>query len=124
MQTFKNCIGASNEGVMNIRISNAEKNALAQSKIMIEGLKMNYANLQNDIENTLDLGMEQTTDLGVNLKNLNTEELFSNVYSKADKLMVLARQIKVRVAIHNRLFPDNKMDDLTDSELDFLEGCI
>lgn len=124
MQTFKNCIGASNEGVMNIRISNAEKNALAQSKIMIEGLKMDYANLQNDIENTLDLGMEQTTDLGVNLKNLNTEELFSNVYSKADKLMVLARQIKVRVAIHNRLFPDNKMDDLTDSELDFLEGCI
>lgn len=124
MQTFKNCIGASNEGVMNIRISNAEKNALAQSKIMIEGLKMDYANLQNDIENTLDLGMEQTTDLGVNLKNLNTEELFSNVYSKADKLMVLSRQIKVRVAIHNRLFPDNKMDDLTDSELDFLEGCI
>lgn len=124
MQTFKNCIGASNEGVMNIRISNAEKNALAQSKIMIEGLKMDYANLQNDIENTLDLGMEQTTDLGVNLKNLNTEELFSNVYSKADKLMVLARQIKVRVAIHNRLFPDNKMDDLTDSELDFLESCI
>lgn len=124
MQTFKNCIGASNEGVMNIRISNAEKNALAQSKIMIESLKMDYANLQNDIENTLDLGMEQTTDLGVNLKNLNTEELFSNVYSKADKLMVLARQIKVRVAIHNRLFPDNKMDDLTDSELDFLEGCI
>lgn len=124
MQTFKNCIGASNEGVMNIRISNAEKNALAQSKIMIEGLKMDYANLQNDIENTLDLGMEQTTDLGVNLKKLNIEELFSNVYSKADKLMVLARQIKVRVAIHNRLFPDNKMDDLTDSELDFLEGCI
>lgn len=124
MQTFKNCIGASDKGVMSIRISNAEKNALAQSKIMIEGLKMDYANLQNDIENTLDLGMEQTTDLGVHLKNLNIKELFSDVYSKADKLMILARQIKMRVAIHNRLFPDNKMDDLTNCELDFLNGCI
>ena len=95
MQTFKNCIGASNESVMNVRVSNAEKNALAQSKIMIEKLKMDYANLQNDIENQLDLGMEQTTDLGASLKNLNTEKLFSDIYTKADKLTVLARQIKV-----------------------------
>lgn len=124
MQTFKNCIGASNEGVMNVRISNAEKNALAQSKIMIEKLKMNYANLQNDIENQLDLGMEQTTDLGASLKNLNTEKLFEDIYTKADKLTVLARQIKVRVAIHNRLFPENKMSDLTKEELDFLDKCI
>ena len=40
MQTFKNCIGASNESVMNVRVSNAEKNALAQSKIMSEKRKM------------------------------------------------------------------------------------
>ena len=124
MQTFKNCIGQSNRDVKNIRITNAEKNAIAQSKIMIEGLKMNYANLQNEIENGLDLGMEQTTDLGASLKKLDVESLFSDTYSKADKLMILARQIKVRVSIHNKLFPDNKMDDLTDSELDFLEGCI
>ena len=124
MQTFKNCIGASNESVMNVRVSNAEKNALAQSKIMIEKLKMDYANLQNDIENQLDLGMEQTTDLGASLKNLNTEKLFSDSYTKADKLTVLARQIKVRIAIHNTLFPENKMVDLTKEELDFLKGCI
>lgn len=124
MQTFKNCIGASNESVMNVRVSNAEKNALAQSKIMIEKLKMDYANLQNDIENQLDLGMEQTTDLGASLKNLNTEKLFSDIYTKADKLTVLARQIKVRIAIHNTLFPENKMVDLTKEELDFLKGCI
>ena len=124
MQTFKNCIGASNESVMNVRVSNAEKNALAQSKIMIEKLKMDYANLQNDIENQLDLGMEQTTDLGASLKNLNAEKLFSDIYSKADKLTVLARQIKVRIAIHNTLFPENKMADLTKEELDFLKGCI
>lgn len=124
MQTFKNCIGASNESVMNVRVSNAEKNALAQSKIMIEKLKMDYANLQNDIENQLDLGMEQTTDLGASLKNLNTEKLFDDIYAKADKLTVLARQIKVRIAIHNTLFPENKMADLTKEELDFLKGCI
>lgn len=124
MQTFKNCIGASNESVMNVRVSNAEKNALAQSKIMIEKLKMDYANLQNDIENQLDLGMEQTTDLGASLKNLNTEKLFGDIYAKADKLTVLARQIKVRIAIHNTLFPENKMTDLTKDELDFLKGCI
>lgn len=124
MQTFKNCIGASNESIMNVRVSNAEKNALAQSKIMIEKLKIDYANLQNEIENKLDLGMENTTDLGAGLKNLNTESLFEDIYTKADRLAVIARQIKIRVSIHNVLFPDNKMTALTKEELDFLAGCI
>ena len=124
MDTFKNCIGASNESVMNVRVNNAEKNALAQSKIMIEKLKMDYANLQNEIENKLDLGMEQTTDLGASLKNLNTESLLTDIYTKADSLAVLARQIKIRVSIHNVLFPDNKMTALTKDELDFLANCL
>ena len=124
MQTFKNCIGASNESVMNVRVNNAEKSALAQSKIMIEKLKIDYAKLQNEIENKLDLGSEQTSDLGSNLKNLNTESLFKEIYDKADKLAIIARQIKIRVAIHNTLFPENKMTSLTKEELDFLENCI
>ena len=124
MQTFKNCIGASTESVMNVRVSNAEKNALAQSKIMIEKLKIDYANLQNEIENQLDLGMEHTTDLCANLKNLNAESLFKDIYTKADNLAVLARQIKIRVSIHNVLFPDNKMTALTKDELDFLAECV
>ena len=124
MNTFKNCIGASNESVMNVRVNNAEKNALAQSKIMIEKLKMDYANIQNEIENKLDLGMEQTTDLGSSLKNLNAESLLKDIYAKADSLAVLARQIKIRVSIHNVLFPDNKMTALTKDELDFLANCL
>ena len=124
MDTFKNCIGASNESVMNVRVNNAEKNALAQSKIMIEKLKMDYANIQNEIENKLDLGMEQTTDLGSSLKNLNTESLLKDIYAKADSLAVLARQIKIRVSIHNVLFPDNKMTALSKDELDFLANCL
>lgn len=124
MDTFKNCIGASNESVMNVRVNNAEKNALAQSKIMIEKLKMDYANIQNEIENKLDLGMEQTTDLGSSLKNLNAESLLKDIYAKADSLAVLARQIKIRVSIHNVLFPDNKMTALTKDELDFLANCL
>ena len=124
MDTFKNCIGASNESVMNVRVHNAEKNALAQSKIMIEKLKMDYANIQNEIENKLDLGMEQTTDLGSSLKNLNAESLLKDIYAKADSLAVLARQIKIRVSIHNVLFPDNKMTALTKDELDFLANCL
>ena len=124
MDTFKNCIGASNESVMNVRMNNAEKNALAQSKIMIEKLKMDYANIQNEIENKLDLGMEQTTDLGSSLKNLNAESLLKDIYAKADSLAVLARQIKIRVSIHNVLFPDNKMTALTKDELDFLANCL
>ena len=54
MQTFKNCIGASNESLKNVRVNNAEKSALAQSKIMIEKLKIDYAKLQNEIENKLE----------------------------------------------------------------------
>ena len=124
MDTFKNCIGASNESVKNVRVNNAEKNALAQSKIMIEKLKMDYDNIQNEIENKLDLGMEQTTDLGSSLKNLNAESLLKDIYAKADSLAVLARQIKIRVSIHNVLFPDNKMTALTKDELDFLANCL
>ena len=124
MQTFKNCIGASNESLKNVRVNNAEKSALAQSKIIIEKLKIDYAKLQNEIENKLDLGSEQTSDLGSNLKNLNTESLFKEIYEKADKLAIIARQIKIRVAIHNTLFPENKMTNLTKEELDFLENCI
>ena len=124
MQTFKNCIGASNESLKNVRVNNAEKSALAQSKIMIEKLKIDYAKLQNEIENKLDLGSEQTSDLGSNLKNLNTESLFKEIYDKADKLAIIARQIKIRVAIHNTLFPENKMTSLTKEELDFLENCL
>ena len=124
MQTFKNCIGASNESLKNVRVNNAEKSAIAQSKIMIEKLKIDYANLQNEIENKLDLGTEQTSDLGSNLKNLNTESLFKEIYDKADKLAIIARQIKIRISIHNTLLPENKMTSLTKEELDFLENCI
>lgn len=124
MQTFKNCIGSSNESVMSIRVNNAEKSALAQSKIMIEKLKIDYAKIQNEIENKLDLGIEQTTDLGSSLKNLNTESLFTEIYDKADRLAVIARQIKIRVSIHNTLFPENKMTGLSKEELDFLAGCV
>lgn len=124
MQTFKNCIGATNESVMSVRVNNAEKSALAQSKIMIEKLKIEYAKIQNEIENKLDIGMEQTTDLGSSLKNLNTESLFKEIYEKADKLAIIARQIKIRVSIHNTLFPESKMTSLTKEELDFLENCI
>ena len=124
MQTFKNCISATNESVMSVRVNNAEKSALAQSKIMIEKLKIEYAKIQNEIENKLDIGMEQTTDLGSSLKNLNTESLFKEIYEKADRLAIIARQIKIRVSIHNTLFPENKMTSLTKEELDFLENCI
>ncbi len=124
MQTFKNCIGGSNESVMNVRVNNTEKSALAQSKIMIKKLKIDYAKIQNEIENKLDLGMEQTTDLGSSLKNLNTESLFTEIYDKADRLAVIARQIKIRVSIHNTLFPENKMTGLSKEELDFLAGCV
>ena len=124
MQTFKNCIGASDESLKSVRVNNAEKSALAQSKIMIEKLKIDYAKLQNEIENKLDLGSEQTSDLGSNLKNLNTESLFKEIYDKADKLAIIARQIKIRVSIHNTLFPESKMTSLTKEELDFLENCI
>ena len=124
MQTFKNCIGSSNESVMSVRVNNAEKSALAQSKIMIEKLKIEYAKIQNEIENKLDTGMEQTTDLGSSLKNLNTESLFTEIYDKADRLAIIARQIKIRVSIHNTLFPENKMTGLSKEELDFLAGCV
>ena len=124
MQTFKNCIGSSNESVMSVRVNNAEKSALAQSKIMIEKLKIEYAKIQNEIENKLDTGMEQTTDLGSSLKNLNTESLFTEIYDKADRLAIIARQLKIRVSIHNTLFPENKMTGLSKEELDFLAGCV
>ena len=65
-----------------------------------------------------------TTDIATNVKNVNAVELVSKLNENADLLAVCARQLKIRIAQHNVLFPDNKEKNLTKEELDFLADVI
>jgi hypothetical protein len=124
MESFSKYIGTNSTDILKTRVTNTVKTAEVQSRMLIENLKMEYTNLQSDIENMLDLGITNSMDLGTNLKNLDTQDLFKKLYEKADKMSVLARQINIRINIHNSLFPTGKIENLTKEELDFLNGLV
>lgn len=44
--------------------------------------------------------------------------------SKMERLVDLANKIAVRVDVHNRAFPYDKVDGLSESEIDFIRRCI
>jgi len=124
MQSFKSMIGGDAESIKNLRVSNFTETALAQSQMTIQQLQNEFREKQNDIEGMLDLGIENTQDVATNLKKIDTKVLFDKVYNAADQLAVVARKLKIRVEIHNRLFPENRVNGLTKEQLDFLAACV
>lgn len=124
MQSFEKIIGGSVESIKNIRVANATKSIQTQSYVNLERLKQEYRLKQNELENTLDLGITNTQDVATNVKNINAEELIRNVNELAQDMLVMAREIKLAVKVHNTLFPNFLQTDLTKEEIDFLDGCL
>ena len=100
MQSFESIIGGSAKQVKDIRVKNATRSIQTQSEMDVAKMVQDYRNMQNDLENSLDLGITNTTDVATNLKAIDP------------------------VKIHNTLFPNAKVTGLTDDELDFLKDCI
>lgn len=124
MQSFESIIGGSAKQVKDIRIKNATRSIQTQSEMDVAKMVQDYRNMQNDLENSLDLGITNTTDVATNLKSINPVDILNKVNTTAQSMAVLARKIKIAVKIHNTLFPNSKVTGLTDDELDFLKDCI
>lgn len=124
MQSFESIIGGSAKQVKDIRVKNATRSIQTQSEMDVAKMVQDYRNMQNDLENSLDLGITNTTDVATNLKAIDPVKILNKVNTTAQSMAVLARKIKIAVKIHNTLFPDAKVTDLTDDELDFLKDCI
>ena len=124
MQSFESIIGGSAKQVKDIRVKNATRSIQTQSEMDVAKMVQDYRNMQNDLENSLDLGITNTTDVATNLKAIDPVKILSKVNTTAQSMAVLARKIKIAVKIHNTLFPNSKVTGLTDDELDFLKDCI
>lgn len=124
MQSFESIIGGSAKQVKDIRVKNATRSIQTQSEMDVAKMVQDYRNMQNDLENSLDLGITNTTDVATNLKAIDPVKILNKVNTTAQSMAVLARKIKIAVKIHNTLFPDSKVTGLTDDELDFLKDCI
>lgn len=124
MKEFDKIIGGTEKDIKEIRINNFKSNFVSASKTEIENLKMKFRQSQTRFENRLDFAPTNSTDLWSKLSTLNPELIVKDIYKEADELAILARQIKIRVKIHNELFPKDTVDSLTDTELDFLKELI
>lgn len=124
MQSFANMVGGSAKEIKDIRVKNATRTIEAESRMNIDRDKQEYRKLQNQLESTLDLGITNTTDVATNLRNLDATKILTDVNETAQSMAILARQIKIAVKIHNTLFPENEVENLSDEELDFLKDCI
>ena len=124
MQSFESIIGGSAKEVKDIRVKNATRSIQTQSEMNVAKMVQDYRNMQNDLENSLDLGITNTTDVATNLKAIDPVKILNKVNTTAQSMAVLARKIKIAVKIHNTLFPNAKVTGLKDDELDFLKDCI
>lgn len=124
MQSFESIIGGSAKEVKDIRVKNATRSIQTQSEMNVAKMIQDYRNMQNDLENSLDLGITNTTDVATNLKAIDPVKILNKVNTTAQSMAVLARKIKIAVKIHNTLFHNAKVTGLTDDELDFLKDCI
>lgn len=124
MQSFESIIGGSAKEVKDIRVKNATRSIQTQSEMDVAKMVQDYRNMQNDLENSLDLGITNTTDVATNLRAIDPVKILNKVNATAQSMAILARKIKIAVKIHNTLFPGNKVTGLTDDELDFLKDCI
>ena len=124
MQSFESIIGGSAKQVKDIRVKNATRSIQTQSEMDVAKMVQDYRNMQNDLENSLDLGITNTTDVATNLKSINPVDILNKVNTRSEEHTSELQQIKIAVKIHNTLFPTSKVTGLTDDELDFLKDCI
>lgn len=124
MKDFKSIIGGDADAIKNVRIQNCIDSVSDESKLSIMNMRKEFRSLMSERENLLDLGATSTTDIATNVKDINAQDLIAKLNDNIDKLAVTARRLKLRIAQHNILFPDNKEKELTDEELAFLKNII
>ena len=79
MQSFESIIGGSAKQVKDIRVKNATRSIQTQSEMDVAKMVQDYRNMQNDLENSLDLGITNTTDVATNLKAIDPVKILNKI---------------------------------------------
>lgn len=123
MKSFKEQLGGTPKQIRELRVQNFLKMVSEQSKSLIEigeNGKCAYRKLQNKLESLLDIMPDSSIDLSSKLSNTNVSELVNNINSTTADMIKVAQIVQRRVAVHNRLFPDDTVEGLSKEELDFI----
>ncbi len=120
LRNFKDIIGASAEALRETRVKNKVRDTAYASKSKIETAKQNFRDLQSKIEDHMDLGITSTTDIASNLKNFEPTPWCDKLYEMTNDLALMAADLRIMVNVHNKLFPDERVEGLSNDDLDFV----
>lgn len=120
LRNFKDIIGASAEALRETRVKNKVRDTAYASKSKIETAKQSFRDLQSKIEDHMDLGITSTTDIASNLKNFEPTPWCDKLYEMTSNLALMAADLRIMVNVHNKLFPDERVEGLSNDDLDFV----
>lgn len=120
LRNFKDIIGASAEALRETRVKNKVRDTAYASKSKIETAKQSFRALQSKIEDHMDLGITSTTDVASNLKNFEPTPWCDKLYEMTSNLALMAADLRIMVNVHNKLFPDERVEGLSNDDLDFV----
>ena len=120
LRNFKDIIGASTEALRETRVKNKVRDTAYASKSKIETAKQNFRDLQSKIEDHMFLGIALTTDIASNLKNFEPTPWCDKLYEMTSDLALMAADLRIMVNVHNKLFPDERVEGLSNDDLDFV----
>ena len=127
MKSLKEQLVGNSREIKETRVNNFINILRDQSENMINNLsssKMEYRKLQMKLESLVDIAPTNAMDLGSKLSTIDSAKLMSDINEVVRDMYNTAIVIERRVALHNRLFPDYKINGLSDEELDFLKDLV
>lgn len=114
MNSLQSYIGTSAEGLLANRLANITEDLQAESRNIVEELKKRYRRYNTTLNGLLDLGITNSTDLQPNLEKVaNPAEWANSIHDTVIEATLLEQHINVSVAVHNSLFPENKVEGLS-----------
>lgn len=122
LRNFKDIIGASAEALRETRVKNKVRDTAYASKSKIETAKQNFRDLQSKIEDHMDLGITSTTDIASNLKNFEPGPWCDKMYEMVNELALMSAELRIMVNVHNQLFPDERVEGLSEDDLEFVNN--
>ena len=127
MKSLKEQLVGTSRDIKETRVNNFINILRDQSENMINNLgssKIEYRKLQMKLESLVDIAPINAMDLGSKLSTIDTAKLMNDINDVVRDMYNTAIIIERKVALHNRLFPDNKVSGLSDDELDFLKDLV
>jgi hypothetical protein len=127
MKSLKEQLVGNSREIKETRVNNFINILRDQSENMINNLgnsKMEYRKLQMKLESLVDIAPTNAMDLGSKLSSIDTAKLMNDINDVVRDMYNTAIIIERKVALHNRLFPDYKINGLGDDELDFLKDIV